>query len=83
MKRERIDKLIVDRGLAHSRTRAQALVMAGVVLVNEQLVKGRWRSGVPLCQSRGAETGSRAARVSGRCQSIKLPGRGVFNRRVH
>ncbi len=38
MKRERIDKLIVDRGLAHSRTRAQALVMAGVVLVNEQLV---------------------------------------------
>ncbi len=38
MKRERIDKLIVDRGLAHSRTRAQALVMAGVVLVDEQLV---------------------------------------------
>jgi len=38
MKRERIDKLLVDRGLAHSRTKAQALVMAGVVLVNEQLV---------------------------------------------
>jgi 23S rRNA (cytidine1920-2'-O)/16S rRNA (cytidine1409-2'-O)-methyltransferase len=38
MKRERIDKLIVDRGLAHSRTKAQALVMAGVVLVDEQLV---------------------------------------------
>src|SRR6266404_4133724 len=38
MKRERIDKLLVDRGLAHSRTRAQALVMAGVVLVDEQLV---------------------------------------------
>jgi 23S rRNA (cytidine1920-2'-O)/16S rRNA (cytidine1409-2'-O)-methyltransferase len=38
MKRERIDKLLVDRDLAHSRTRAQALVMAGVVLVNEQLV---------------------------------------------
>jgi len=28
MKRERIDKLIVDRGLARSRTKAQALVMA-------------------------------------------------------
>ena len=38
VKRERIDKLIVDRGLAHSRTRAQAMVMAGVVLVDEQLV---------------------------------------------
>lgn len=38
MKRERIDKLIVDRGLANSRTKAQAMVMAGVVLVDEQLV---------------------------------------------
>ena len=32
----RIDKLLVDRGLAESRTKAQALVMAGVVLVDEQ-----------------------------------------------
>jgi 23S rRNA (cytidine1920-2'-O)/16S rRNA (cytidine1409-2'-O)-methyltransferase len=39
MKGERIDKLLVDRGLAQSRTRAQALVMAGSVLVDEQLVK--------------------------------------------
>lgn len=38
MKRERIDKLLTDRGLAPSRTKAQALVMAGVVLVDEQLV---------------------------------------------
>jgi 23S rRNA (cytidine1920-2'-O)/16S rRNA (cytidine1409-2'-O)-methyltransferase len=38
MKRERIDTLLVERGLAQSRTRAQALVMAGVVLVDEQLV---------------------------------------------
>ncbi len=38
MKRERIDKLLVERGLAESRTRAQALVMAGVVLVGEQRV---------------------------------------------
>jgi 23S rRNA (cytidine1920-2'-O)/16S rRNA (cytidine1409-2'-O)-methyltransferase len=36
VKRERIDKLLVQQGLADSRTRAQALVMAGVVLVNEQ-----------------------------------------------
>jgi len=38
MKRERIDKLLVERGLAQSRTKAQALVMAGAVLVGEQLV---------------------------------------------
>lgn len=38
MKRERIDKLLVDRGLAESRTKAQALIMSGVVLVNEQRV---------------------------------------------
>jgi 23S rRNA (cytidine1920-2'-O)/16S rRNA (cytidine1409-2'-O)-methyltransferase len=36
MKRERIDKLLVERGLAESRTKAQALIMAGVVLVNDQ-----------------------------------------------
>jgi 23S rRNA (cytidine1920-2'-O)/16S rRNA (cytidine1409-2'-O)-methyltransferase len=38
MKRERIDKLLVDRGLAESRTKAQAMIMAGVVLVHEQRV---------------------------------------------
>jgi 23S rRNA (cytidine1920-2'-O)/16S rRNA (cytidine1409-2'-O)-methyltransferase len=38
LKRERIDKLLVERGFAESRTRAQAMVMAGVVLVNEQRV---------------------------------------------
>jgi|SRR5882672_1863250 len=35
---ERIDRLLVDRGLAESRTKAQALIMAGVVLVDEQRV---------------------------------------------
>ena len=38
VKRERIDRLLVEQGLADSRTKAQALVMAGVVLVNEQRV---------------------------------------------
>jgi 23S rRNA (cytidine1920-2'-O)/16S rRNA (cytidine1409-2'-O)-methyltransferase len=38
MNRDRIDKLLVERGLAASRTKAQAMVMAGVVLVNEQRV---------------------------------------------
>lgn len=36
---ERVDKLLVERGLAPSRTRAQAMVMAGIVLVNEQRVE--------------------------------------------
>lgn len=35
----RIDQILVDRGLAPSRTRAQALIMAGVVLVGEQRVE--------------------------------------------
>src|SRR5256714_14793453 len=39
MQLERIDRLLVDRGLADSRTKAQALVMAGAVLVDEQLVR--------------------------------------------
>ncbi|MCA1817003.1 MAG: TlyA family RNA methyltransferase [Acidobacteria bacterium] len=39
MKRERVDRLLVARGLAESRTRAQALVMAGRVLVGERRVE--------------------------------------------
>ena len=38
MKKERIDKMLLARGLADSRTKAQALVMAGVVLVDEKRV---------------------------------------------
>jgi 23S rRNA (cytidine1920-2'-O)/16S rRNA (cytidine1409-2'-O)-methyltransferase len=38
MTRSRIDKLLVDRGLAGSREKAQALVMAGVVLADEKRV---------------------------------------------
>jgi 23S rRNA (cytidine1920-2'-O)/16S rRNA (cytidine1409-2'-O)-methyltransferase len=34
--RERLDKLLVDRGLVSSRERARALVMSGAVLVNGQ-----------------------------------------------
>ena len=35
----RLDKLLVDRGLAPSRARAQALILAGKVLVNEQKIE--------------------------------------------
>jgi 23S rRNA (cytidine1920-2'-O)/16S rRNA (cytidine1409-2'-O)-methyltransferase len=38
MKKERIDKLLADLGFAESRAKAQAMIMAGVVLVDEQRV---------------------------------------------
>jgi 23S rRNA (cytidine1920-2'-O)/16S rRNA (cytidine1409-2'-O)-methyltransferase len=37
--KSRLDKLLLDRGLAPSRERAQALILAGRVLVNEQKVE--------------------------------------------
>jgi 23S rRNA (cytidine1920-2'-O)/16S rRNA (cytidine1409-2'-O)-methyltransferase len=37
--RIRLDKLLVDRGLTPSRERAQALILAGKVLVNEQKIE--------------------------------------------
>jgi len=33
IKKDRIDKILVDRGLTHSRERAKALIMAGLVVV--------------------------------------------------
>jgi 23S rRNA (cytidine1920-2'-O)/16S rRNA (cytidine1409-2'-O)-methyltransferase len=39
VKRERVDRLLVERGLAPTRTRAQALVMAGRVIVGEHRVE--------------------------------------------
>ncbi len=39
MAKTRIDKLLVERGIAETREKAQALIMAGQVLVNEQKVE--------------------------------------------
>lgn len=47
MKKERIDKILVEKGLAESRSKAQALVMAGVVLVNEKRVEKSSESFLP------------------------------------
>jgi len=41
----RLDKLLVDRGLAPSRERAQAMILAGYVLVDEQKVE---KAGTPV-----------------------------------
>ena len=38
MKKERLDTLLVQRGFFESRSRAQAAIMAGQVLVNEQKI---------------------------------------------
>src|SRR5215218_7187644 len=38
MKKERIDKLLAERGFAESRAKAQAMIMAGIVLVDEKRV---------------------------------------------
>jgi 23S rRNA (cytidine1920-2'-O)/16S rRNA (cytidine1409-2'-O)-methyltransferase len=38
MKKERLDVIVHERGLAESRTRAQALILAGQVVVNDQRI---------------------------------------------
>jgi 23S rRNA (cytidine1920-2'-O)/16S rRNA (cytidine1409-2'-O)-methyltransferase len=66
MKRERIDKLLVARGLAPTRTRAQALVMAGVVLVDEQRVEKPSETFLPDAAIRVRGANDTAARYVGR-----------------
>jgi 23S rRNA (cytidine1920-2'-O)/16S rRNA (cytidine1409-2'-O)-methyltransferase len=52
MAKERIDKLLFERGLAESRTQAQALILAGQVLVNEQRVDKPGQSFPANCEIR-------------------------------
>lgn len=66
MKRERIDKLLISRGLATSPARAQALVMAGAVLVNEQRVEKSSDMFAPDAKIRVRGSDDRAARYVGR-----------------
>ena len=66
MKKERIDKLLVDRGLAESRTKAQAMVMAGVVLVDEKRVE----------KASDAFTAETTIRIKGDSPESRYVGRG-------
>lgn len=66
MKRERIDKLLVERGLAESRTKAQAMIMAGVVLVNEQRAEKPSEQIAPDAQIRIKHADDPASRYVGR-----------------
>ncbi|HZJ43706.1 MAG TPA: TlyA family RNA methyltransferase, partial [Pyrinomonadaceae bacterium] len=80
MKRERIDKLLVDRGLAPSRTKAQAMVMAGIVLVDDQRVEKPSEQHSPQANIRikGAEdpttryVGRGGLKLEGALRSFKL-----------
>ena len=63
---ERIDKLLVELGLADSRTKAQAMVMAGLVLVNEQRVDKPSDSVVPGAEIRIKGGDDPASRYVGR-----------------
>jgi 23S rRNA (cytidine1920-2'-O)/16S rRNA (cytidine1409-2'-O)-methyltransferase len=66
VRRERVDKLLVERGLAPSRTRAQALVMAGAVLVGEQRVEKPSETFPPDAPLRVRGSEDPAARYVGR-----------------
>jgi 23S rRNA (cytidine1920-2'-O)/16S rRNA (cytidine1409-2'-O)-methyltransferase len=63
-RKERLDKLLVDRGLVESRTKAQALIMAGKVKVNGERAE---KAGAPttadcvLEVDRGPQWASRGA----------------------
>ncbi len=66
MKKERIDKILVDKGFAESRTKAQALVMSGVVLVEEKRVE----------KSSETFTNDKNVRIKGNSAENKFVGRG-------
>lgn len=66
MKKERIDKLLVEQGFADSRAKAQALIMAGVVLVNEKRIEKSSHEFMP----------TDIIRIKGKADEIKYAGRG-------
>lgn len=66
MKKERIDRLLVDGGFADTDAKAQALVMAGVVLVDEKRVE----------KSSEAYPKSAKIRIKGNTPESKYVGRG-------
>jgi 23S rRNA (cytidine1920-2'-O)/16S rRNA (cytidine1409-2'-O)-methyltransferase len=61
MPKQRLDTLLVDRGLAESREKAQALVMAGQVRVNEQPAS---KSGVMVADDASLAVAERQRYVS-------------------
>lgn len=66
MKKERIDKLLLELGFADSCTKAQALVMSGIVLVNEKRIEKPSES----------FPSDSIIRIKGKADEIKYVGRG-------
>ncbi len=66
MKKERIDKLLVDFGFAESRTKARSMIMAGIVLVNDKRIE------------KSSEQFSKdvSIRIKGKTEESKFVGRG-------
>lgn len=50
MAKERVDKLLLDRGLVESRSKAQALIMAGLVYVGTQRIDKPGQTLPPDCE---------------------------------
>ena len=79
--RQRLDILVVERGLAATRERARALILAGQVSVDGQIVskagaavasdtaRDAQDAGSSVCRPRRGQTGPRARRISGRSRA--------------
>jgi 23S rRNA (cytidine1920-2'-O)/16S rRNA (cytidine1409-2'-O)-methyltransferase len=59
--RERLDRLLVDRGLAESRERAQAMILAGIVRVDGETAR---RAALPVSADAAVEVADRLPFVS-------------------
>ena len=68
--KQRIDQLLVDRGLAESRQKAQALILAGSVLV--QSAEGR-EAGTDRAGGRRGRSARRSCRSSAAAASSWTP----------
>lgn len=66
MKKERIDKLLIELGFAESQAKARAMVMSGVVLVNEMRVEKSSQEFFP----------NAAVRIKGNSPEARFVGRG-------
>ena len=59
--KKRLDVAMVERGLAESRQKAQAVIMAGQVFVDGQRVD---KAGAPVTEARAIEVRGRALPLS-------------------